>query len=597
LIVQRNKHNLPASQQPTTYNLQTQQQHNKHYNTATMSRDVVSRELLEILWKKPIPERRVHDLLREEHLAARVADAYDQYPLHIACATEATIRCVQMITKAWPGALRQLTAEDEMPLHLAATKQAPLPILKFLIDQYKGALTCSNRRNELPIHLLIRGPERASLEAVEYLIHQAPSSLKSKDRNRETPLHLACAKNQPHLALMKALLKACPEAAHMVNSKGDMPLHAAAAAHVSKTIEAVWEALVEAHPQALLVANAAGETPLHIALQQHGVEATSLSVFWKEERVSLRKGDAQGNSPLHLACILRLPINVLRELVQADPNGVTQRNDEGQTAFHILCLQAANTSRPENPGLPGWIRTGRDEDATVTANRASGGASSTSATAVMIERMTLFVKAKSSILNRRNTLGQTPLHVVCGQPDAATPIVRYVLGEYPEALRQHDNKGQLPIHMACRQAKVSYAVIQILVNGWRLTMPVTDPDGDTSNSSGSEDHDRRSTWRAKKRTPSKTNSVHRHGRGKRSGSWSDSSCLMETTVTGNTPLHLACRYGVPFDVLQFLVHHGPACVYMVNGAGMTPLQLAKEHATDARVKGWVGRLLEAKASA
>ena len=75
----------------------------------------------------------------------------------------------------------------------------------------------------------------------------------------------------------------------------------------------------------------------------------------------------------------------------------------------------------------------------------------------------------------------------------------------------------------------------------------------------------------------------------------ESHGLLETTSEGNTPLHLACRHNLDFDIIQFLVHHGPAAIYILNEDGRSPLDLAQKYGTSKELRAWVKRVDAAKA--
>ena len=574
-------------------------------------REAHQRELFDSLWCEPIPVQRIRALLEEEPHLARHTDVDDQIPLHVACArgNKAPLYLIQTLVEAWPAGVRAVTSEMDTPLHLACTRQAPFVILNYLVEQDPKALLMHNRRNERPLHLLVRGAGTSALQSVQMMVEKGPKALSTKNRARDTPLHVACSRRQLCVKLIRTLLAAYPEAAAIPNNRGDLPLHCVAMGGTQQGLSAVWELLVKAYPEAVYATNTYGQTPVHIAATQthHPLtDAAAMYTLWQSHPAVLLMADKHGNTPLHVACQTGASSEIIRLLALAAPKALYQRNQAGDTPVHVLCKEANSTHANAVESCVVTL-----EPATLTNN----GASSTlslGATSIMsrwsqapmnanVERILALVQVSTRVLRKANKRGQLPLHAALQAEKPSIPLLRYLVDEYPEALRRADKDGLLPIHVACCQPKVSYTAIQLLVNAWTMTSTRDDEEeeGDTSSSSSSHKAAHNSQSAADKATPTMRSYAprgHRHGNSgrRRSVSIGESHGLLETTNEGNTPLHLACRYNLDFDVIQFLVHHGPAATYIPNEEGRTPLDYAQKYGTSKEMRAWVKRVGSAR---
>ena len=148
---------------------------------------------------------------------------------------------------------------------------------------------------------------------------------------------------------MSALLDAAPIAAESFDAHDNLPLHYAVEKGCSDV--AVLEALVDACPQSAEVPSKDGETPIMISFRRAMLQAaasSSSSSFQSEREVGLLArltGEALliedaklgGNILLHQAVQRGAPVNILRLLVEACPTSATvqAKNDTGHHALMI----------------------------------------------------------------------------------------------------------------------------------------------------------------------------------------------------------------------------------------------------------------------
>ena len=114
---------------------------------------------------------------------------------------------------------------------------------------------------------------------------------------------------------------------------------------------AVVETLVVFNPQTLLLKNeTSGQTPLHHALRLRpapSFELIELLVKRGPEAVKI-KGDFNKDSkgsilkqqtPLHVACQLNYPLEVIQLMVLACPSAAECLDSNGETPLHVACNQ------------------------------------------------------------------------------------------------------------------------------------------------------------------------------------------------------------------------------------------------------------------
>ena len=105
--------------------------------------------------------------MRGNGAALHVADAYDKFPLHIACQY-----CSADIVKFWVDLdcsnLTQCDVNGNYPIHLACV-EGNCNVIKYLLKRHVAYVSESNDDGKLPFHLLTEfGADKAGRTSVEY---------------------------------------------------------------------------------------------------------------------------------------------------------------------------------------------------------------------------------------------------------------------------------------------------------------------------------------------------------------------------------------------------------------------------------------------
>lgn len=125
--------------------------------------------------------------------------------------------------------------------------------------------------------------------------------------------------------------------------------------------------------------------------------------------------------PIHMACALQCPAEVVDTLVACYPEGIHMKEDAFQRLpLHVACQTNAPLETIE----------------------------------ALIHHFPEAVRAKDSI-------GRLPIHYACSH-DAPSSVIETLLREFPASAACGDNNGWLPIHVACRRGARLYVVERLL---------------------------------------------------------------------------------------------------------------------------------------
>ena len=153
-----------------------------------------------------------------------------------------------------------------------------------------------------------------------------------------TPLHFTCCNGTP-AALVKAMLRAYPEAASIEDTDGNLALHGAASCNASPE---VVELLLEANAQSARYL-VEGQAPLHFACCHQCVPAVA-KLLVERWPGACGQQDADGNTPLHWALVRSAHPDVVLLLVRTHPLACAMRGFLGRLPHSLALLYEAHPS-------------------------------------------------------------------------------------------------------------------------------------------------------------------------------------------------------------------------------------------------------------
>jgi ankyrin repeat protein len=227
------------------------------------------------------------------------ASAEALLPLHLAIVAGSPDDVVQFLVDRGPNAARARTKERHLALHLAVDDRGRVPLrvdtLRRLIRAHLGALRVYGR-DGLPLHMLLDGgvvPD-VTVEMVAAFVEPHPDLLKVQDGYGLLPLYAAAKNNKLPMGVLRYLVDACPESAHM------------------------W-----ARQMCPYGGNSVrdGKLPIHLALEARS-SLRRIKFFLTRYPESIREEDADGDLPVHTAAKSGVPLDAFRFVVRQWPGSV-----------------------------------------------------------------------------------------------------------------------------------------------------------------------------------------------------------------------------------------------------------------------------------
>jgi ankyrin repeat protein len=386
----------------------------------------------------------------------------------------------------------------------------------------------------LPIHAtcIFRSP----LALIEALIEANYEGARMKDDQGMLPIHLAC-RNGASKGVVLTLLKAFPDSHSVKDRKGRTPLELVESSS-SQNVETVSAAIRNFQQQSgLAVAprtpvGVPAETVAETSAQEVDYENRTilfrllLKKDWKAAAARAQSNPAEaatwivtkgfnGNLrflPLHKACVLQPPANVIQSLLSAYPEGSQCKDQDGWLPIHCACFYGAD-DRVIDALLRSFSKGGqsKDDEGRLPLHYACLKGASQEVVDVLLSS---FPKGAMS----KDDEGRLPIHHACskGAPEA---VIDALLKASPKGAQSKDDQGRLPLHHACRKSS-SERIIRTLLRVYPRATQIKD------------DQDK-------------------------------------------LPIHYACQNGTSPSVINVLLATYPESINIKNGFGYTPLAEAR----------------------
>jgi ankyrin repeat protein len=181
----------------------------------------------------------------------------------------------------------------------AVNRDNKTAVKNILIANRNAAKYADNTYGWLPLH---HAASSGGRNVVRALVKANPNALKHADYGGQLPLHHAAYSRNPNV--VRAIANAYPNAAQRADQFGQLPLHIAARFRNPNVVRAI----VNAYPSAAQRASDSGWLPLHTAV--YSGNPNVVSVLVNAYPNAAQRADKNGRLPLHYA---RDP-NVVRAL-------------------------------------------------------------------------------------------------------------------------------------------------------------------------------------------------------------------------------------------------------------------------------------------
>jgi len=283
--------------------------------------------------------------------------------------------------------------------------------------------------------------------------------------------------------------------------------------------------LLDAHPDSVLITNDDIDLPLHLAAFNQSPAFCKVLVDAYPE--SVRRGNGPGSLPLHYACNLGGRLETVEYLFGLYPESLHIRDNNGYLPIHLTC------DRHSDEDTPKIIKFLLRHDP---------------------ECLSKPVVSDDTGNNWMQGNGALPLHVICSKWDKSN-VTELLFDVYPEAILVRNEKGQLPID-SVREKLDSLSInpetglaynpvyqkrLQYIIQFLQTQMSYA------------------------KKALSK-------------------NAMSTIDITGYLPLHNAIRAKAPLGSIKLLVKGNPDAVYVPDGSGTHPLDIASQFSTVGVVK-------------
>ena len=445
------------------------------------------------------------------------------------------------------GVLPSFTANA---LHLACFYR-DLESVKTLVEEFRYPLTrCSrlsgdeigDEGNERSVH--IHSVQKIKNTPLHCLLSFPSEQFISRARH----VHHDIVTHPVH-DVTRYLVERDPTVVEISNSEYELPLHVATKNRVPlEVLKLVSSVNVNAQ-------TASGDTALHLACvydarrqpSEYGVselpsEIIRFLIVEKECDASIV--NVEGNLPLYVAIRNKRSfledIDIVAKLCNCDVN---TQNNAGDTLLHLACqlgnqlvikfltrVQSCNTFVSNNEGnLPLHFAISKQLPLDIVKLLCHG----------------------QHILNSKNRIGDTPLHVAC-KSGSGEDVIQYLIKDKGCDPSISDNQGNLPIHVAIMSGslhKLSLMTVQLLCKNCDI---------DFQNKNGD--------------TPLHLACQRGCGKGIVE-CFTDVMCDVSiTNHERNTPLHIAVDNKLSLEIVKLVSHH--KCNVLRNKKGKTPIFIA-----------------------
>ena len=225
------------------------------------------------------------------------------------------------------------------PLHLASYS-GHTGVVEMLIERSKEFdinLEPKNEEGNTPLHM---ASKRGHLEVVKLFMKKG-QSMNLKNIDGCTPLHLACSHRQKEIVeLLLINSKDLNIDLNAKDNKGRTPFNATCQADGKNRDEAVetLRLLLRFSPDLRIDINAPddkGTSPIHALLTMNPTDIKKILHQFQLSKVQFDVLDANGNTPLHLAVMLR-NLEAIDFLLNVKDNGEDIQNNKGLTPKQIV---------------------------------------------------------------------------------------------------------------------------------------------------------------------------------------------------------------------------------------------------------------------
>jgi ankyrin repeat protein len=408
----------------------------------------LGKELLKLFYRKEIMAECHHDILDELDIldeckndcrssiirqyielypqSLSIADEAGYLPLHLLLWNEySTIEDALMMIETYPAALQHQDNYHTLPIHIECNKKFRLTIIHKCIELYPESLKILDHWGNMPLHKLLRNDDDKlpSHDAALLMMEKYPAALEYRDHQGYLPILMECVYRHRSIIISKCI-ELYPESLSTADPEGYLPLHRLLQ-NVSSPSDAVL-IMIEKYPAALRHRNDYGELPLHIECR-HQCRSSIIRQFIELYPESLSIADEANDLPLHLL-LWNEASSGDDAFIMIYPAALQHQDRYGYLPIHIECIHQRRSSIISRciELYPESLEVAIEAGDLPLHLLLVGISSSIDVELMMIEKY-------QAALQRRNNMGNLPIHIECSNRCRSTFILKCI-ELYPESL-------------------------------------------------------------------------------------------------------------------------------------------------------------------
>ncbi len=330
-----------------------------------------------------------------------------------------------------------------------------------------------------------RACQDGSKDYVSYLLSKTSSESKAlydQDTFGWTPLHYATCYNAQNDELIEMLLKKCPSAAFVANNNGLCPIHVACQHNPSlKVIKMLLECDTD-KKTIYMKSKHLGFLPIHFACSNNmtSIEVIRLLILADTDGTTIHETSMLGSTSLHVAIAGNSNHDVIELLLRSaseNERPLIEKKVNGLFPLHLACLKSCSPEtvallmKADHNDKIFYQILGCCEEYRIMNSTVLHIALAHSSRDVIDLILMKEVKSRCMPSNMVTDLfdvaeqkeGMLPIHIACLREDLKPETINTVLCLNRSRVCGVDSQGNTPLHLVCSNPNSSDEVIRILL--------------------------------------------------------------------------------------------------------------------------------------
>jgi len=388
-------------------------------------------------------------LAQQQPEALSVLDERGMSCAHYACPTKNALKKLKLIAEVFPEAFRCQSDSFGLPIHYACTIGCNKEVLQYLVAQYPESLAVHVGSIGSPLHCLEKAPLHWAKKA--FVLRSLLEERYKTDVENGLPIVHAFLQDK-YIQDKDRILALKPF--HYSEDRAEEDFTGRTLSHLIFRFTNEFELITSVcYPSSLLSKqDRDGWLPLHHAMR-HNASPEVLRFMLDGNPEHLQVTDNEGQTPFHVACRYDCALNTMKVLVEDNPELIRMRDNFGRTAVHHACQYGHSWKTIEFllDGNMDLIETKDNKGGNIFHAACDGGAPL---------RVVRFLSKFTVLIPMADNEERTILHAACSG-GASHEVVRYLVDELGCDTTAVDVRGDMALHKACRVGNAS--VIQYLM--------------------------------------------------------------------------------------------------------------------------------------